>query len=202
MQQMASQHTNAVLMVLSGVEHLETERRYPEAGLCFGHGHWRAYYHCHEAASMHAGEHGHFHLFTDIGDQSWAHVAGLSIDAEGQPLQWFAVNRWVTDGPWLTRDRFFDQLNWISADEEAGLVVNWLTALLQLYREPLYDLLCERDRQIKRLSQACGLEKTQENREIYLLARQSIELQSTLEKQLLAQPGNDHVSAQISNNEQ
>jgi len=195
MQQMAAQYTNSVLMVLSGVDSLETERRYPEAGLWFGHGHWRAYYHCHDAESMHASEHGHFHLFTDIGDQSWAHVTGLSIDAEGQPLQWFAVNRWVTDGPWLARDTFFDQLNCISADKEESPVADWLAVLLQLYREPLYDLLLARDRQLERLSSAGAPAEMQDNREVYLLATHAIDLQATLEKQLLADPANLYESA-------
>jgi len=194
-QQMAAQHSNAVLMVLSGVEHLETERRYPEAGLWFGHGHWRAYYHCHEAESMHALEHGHFHLFTDLGEQSWAHVAGLSIDAEGQPLQWFAVNRWVTDGPWLVRDTFFEQLKWVSAAEETSLVADWLAILLQLYREPLYDLLHARDRRLEHLSPTDDLREVRDNREVYLLAVEAIDLQSTLEKQLLADPANVYESA-------
>jgi hypothetical protein len=185
MQQMAGQNTNAVLMLLADVDQLETERRYPDAGLLFGHGHWRAYYHCHEAGAMHASEHGHFHLFTDIGDQDWAHVAGLSIDVEGQPLQWFAVNRWVTDGPWLASESFLEQLKYIAAAEVTDPVSSWLGVLLQLYRDQLFDLLRARDQRLEQLSNACDPLELLENREIYGLASRPIELCSTLEESLL-----------------
>lgn len=195
LQDMAAQNTNAVLTILADVDHLKTECRYPESGLLFADKRWRAFYHCHEATSMHVNEHGHFHLFTDIGNQAWAHVAGLSIDAEGQPLQWFMVNRWVTDGPWLERAIFPDQLKYVTAnDEDEGLVASWLGALLQLYQNTLSDLLMKRDEQVKvnltrhltgHLKQR-SMKDTLDDREIYTLATQAIDLQFILEKNLLA----------------
>jgi len=195
LQDMAAQNTNAVLSILADVDHLQTECRYPESGLLFAGKRWRAFYHCHEAISLHANEHGHFHLFTDIGNQAWAHVAGLSIDAEGQPLQWFMVNRWVTDGPWLESEDFSDQLKYITAnDEDEGLVAGWLGCLLQLYQNTLSDLLIKRDEQVKfnLTSHLTGQlksrsrEDTLNDREIYTLATQAIDLQLMLEKYLLA----------------
>lgn len=202
MQEMTAQNTNAVLMLLADVGQLETKRRYPEAGLFFGFGRWRAYYHCHETGVMHADEHGHFHLFTDTGASCWAHVAGLSIDTEGQPLQWFAVNRWVTDGPWLARESFHEQLKYIGADEAADPVGRWLGILLQLYRDQLFDLLRARDQRLEQLSRACTPAETRENREIYGLASHPIDLQSTLEKHLLCKPVDDYVPQRLNNNEQ
>jgi hypothetical protein len=201
MQEMAAQNTNAVLMLLADVGQLETERRYPDAGLIFGHGRWCAYYHCHENGVIHADEHGHFHIFTDIGDRAWAHVAGLSIDSEGQPLQWFAVNRWVTDGPWLMCEFFLEQLNYIAADEAADPVTDWLGILLQLYREQLFDLLSTRDQRLEQLSKACFPVEAKENREIYGLASCPIALQSTLEKHLLHRPADNDVQKRLNNNE-
>ena len=87
LQKMAAQKTNAVLELLAGVDQLETERAYPESGLLFAADRWRGFYHCHQSAAIHPEEHGHFHIFTDTGQQTWAHAAGLSIDAEGQPMQ-------------------------------------------------------------------------------------------------------------------
>lgn len=201
MQEMAAESSNAVLMLLADIGQLETERRYPDAGLLFGGGHWRAYYHCHEAVSMHASEHGHFHLFTDIGDRAWAHVAGLSIDAEGQPLQWFAVNRWVTDGPWLPCQSFFEQLRFITANEAVNPVGSWLGGVLQICRGDLFDLLSARDQRLEQFSKKGALAEALENREIYLLASSAIELQSTLEKHLLCIPADVLASARINNNE-
>lgn len=185
LQEMAVQNTNAVLTVLANVDQLKSECRYPDSGLLFAGKRWRAFYHCHEATSMHSNEHGHFHIFTDIGKQSWAHVAGLSIDAEGQPLQWFAVNRWVTDGPWLESEDFLNQLKYVAVSDEEGLVASWLGALLQLYRDTLCDLLINRDKQVKLNLKGRSRIETLDDRDIYKLATQSIDLQSMLEKHLL-----------------
>lgn len=189
LQAMAAQNTNAVLQVLASVDFLETERRYPESGLLFANNRWRAYYHCHEATSMHINEHGHFHLFTDICNQGWAHVAGLSINTEGQPLQWFTVNRWVTDGPWLDRDLFFSQLKYITTvAEQEGQVENWLAILLQLFRGTLFDLLKKRDELIKHNLNGRSKVEALDDNNVYLLSTQIIDLQSTLEKNLLNNP--------------
>jgi len=189
LREMAAQKTNAVLGVLGNIAHLETEQPYPESGLRFAGDQWRAFYHCHESASMHPNEHGHFHIFTAIGNQAWAHVAGLSIDIEGQPLQWFAVNRWVTDGPWLERDRLLAQLGSARADTgEEGLPGRWLVAMLQLYHDSLTGLLTERDTQIQLELKGRSLIETLDDRDIYTLATQSVDLQSMLEKTLLQNP--------------
>lgn len=186
LQKMAIQETNAILQVLSDVEHLETEKRYPNAGLLFANKRWRAFYHCHEATSKHLDEHGHFHIFTDIGDQNWAHVAGLSIDVEGQPLQWFMVNRWVTDGSWLKCDDFFGQLEFVAtSDMTDGLTANWLASLLQFYREDLLDLLEKRNATIEQHLKKRDREEIFDDRDIYLLVSESINLQESLERCLV-----------------
>ena len=196
LQEMAAQKTNAVLQVLTDAEQVKTGQHYPEAGLLFADKHWRVFYHCHEATSMHPDEHGHFHIFTGMGghdiadheitNECWAHVAGLSIDAQGQPLQWFMVNRWVTDGPWLQRENFFRQLAYTDvSDEPDALVVNWLISLLQLYRGTLYELLEKRDAVIESHLKKQRRQEIFENRDIYTLATQPVNLQIILEKYLL-----------------
>ena len=186
LQEMAAKKTNAVLELLGNIDQLESEHSYPETGLLFAADRWRAFYHCHEATSMHPKEHGHFHIFTATGNQAWAHVAGLSIDAEGQPLQWFTVNRWVTDGPWLERERLLSQLKTAVTDVgEEGLVGRWLVALLQLYHYTLTGLLIKRDEQIQLKLKGRSMIEALDDRDIYTLATQSIDLQSMLEKHLL-----------------
>jgi len=185
LQEMSAKRTNAVLELVGNVDHLESEHHYPETGLVFAENRWRAYYHCHETTTIHPNEHGHFHIFTATGDQHWAHVAGLSIDNEGQPLQWFTVNRWVTDGPWLEQDRFPAQLKEAAHDnEEDNLVCQWLLALLQVYRETLSGLLIKRDAQIQHHLHGRSRVETRDDRDIYILATQSIDLQSMFENHL------------------
>ena len=198
---MAAEHTNPVLTLLANVNQLQTERHYPENGLNFAGGYWRAYYHCHESTPMHKNEHGHFHLFTDIGNQHWAHVAGLSIDAEGQALQWFTVNRWVSDGPWLVTTDFRRQLQYISAKStQQNLVARWLEVLLQLYCEDLYSLLVSRDKKLQQFAAGQSREQILEDREIYQLSAQDIDITRMLENYLLDR--STSVSELNNNNEQ
>ncbi len=186
LQEMAAQRTNAVLELVGNVDHFESEHSYPEASLFFAANRWRAFYHCHESTSLHPDEHGHFHIFTDTGDQDWAHVAGLSIDNMGQPLQWFMVNRWVTDGPWLEQGKFPVQLNAAAHDnEEDSLVGRWLLALLHVYHhDALSDLLIKRDEQLQLFSKERSRVETLDDRDIYTLATHPIDLQSMLENHL------------------
>jgi hypothetical protein len=185
LQEFAAQGTNAVLLTLADADRLESERHYPESGLTFAGNRWRAFYHCHAADSQHPDEHGHFHIFTDIGRQAWAHVAGLGIDASGQPLQWFSVNRWVTDGPWLERAEFPHQLDTTSDREDDSLTGRWLFALLQLYRSNLSDLLAQRDARMLLHAKTRGRAAVLEDPVIYTLAAQPVDVQSMLENHLL-----------------
>ena len=183
--EMAAHDTNAVLLALAGVDVVETGRRYPDDGLMFANKRWRAFYHCHEAATQHESEHGHFHIFTDIGGEQWAHVAALAIDMYGQPLHWFAVNRWVTDGPWLGREQFIHQLRTSAEDEQDSLLGRWLYTLLQLYQAEISDLLKSRDERVRRYTKKLELVSVLERQEIYMLATKEIGLQAMLEKHLL-----------------
>ena len=133
---------------------------------------------------MHPDEHGHFHLFTDTGEQTWAHVAGLSIDYQGMPLQWFMVNRWVTDGAWLKRELFYDQLQYIPDNDDACLTGRWLGIMLQLYHANLFSLLKERDMKLETSMLTASPQDPVDNRDIYMLAEQQIELQHMLEMNL------------------
>lgn len=187
LQEMAARRTNAVLLSLADVEALECGRRYPESGLTFAGKRWRAFYHCHDSRSKPADEHGHFHLFTAAGTQSWAHVAGLSIDTVGQPLQWFAVNRWVTGGPWLEASRLQPCLTAAVDSEADGLVGRWLLALLQLDRSGLADLLARRDSQLELHADGGDFAAVLGERSLYTLATRRIDVQSLLENAFVSE---------------
>jgi hypothetical protein len=185
LQQMAAHQTNAVLLTLADVDAVETGRRYPDQGLTFADKRWRAFYHCHESATQYQHEHGHYHIFTDVGDDDWAHVAGLSVDMSGQPIHWFAVNRWVTDGPWLERTRFLQQVQAPAENEQDSLPGQWLFALLQFYQAELSDLLRLRDERLESYTHQRELAAVLQDRGIYTLAAKKIELRAMLEKHLL-----------------
>lgn len=142
-------HSNPVLSILSGLQPID-KTRYPEHALSFGQDKWRVFYHCHDSPAMQEDEHGHFHFFTRTPAQTdekyeWSHVAALAMDNMGQPLHWFTVNRWVTDGAWFEQDWLDDAVFELSLHQEPQLLGRWFQAMLCLYLEDISDLLIQRD---------------------------------------------------------
>ena len=183
--EMAMLQSNAVLQVLAGVDMVEAGRHYPDGGLSFAGNRWRAYYHCHEAAENDDREHGHFHVFTATGMGEWAHVAGLAMDVYGQPVSWFAVNRWVTDGPWLERAQLEHRLQSLKPDRQESLVGRWLCAMLQAQQTELAELFVARDQRLRCYQQQSDDTGLLDDRDLYLLATKPVALQAMLEKNLL-----------------
>jgi len=181
LQEMAEQNTNAVLLLLEGTGKIKPGRQYPEGGLLFAGQRWRAFYHCHWYETDHPAEHGHFHVFANVGDWEWAHVAGLAIDWYGQPVRWFTVNRLLTGGSWLEADRFRMLTGLPVDDGQDTLIGRWLYAMLGLYRTELLDLLRQRDAciQLCRDSSSRG-ESVHDDRSVCELSTCDIELESTL----------------------
>jgi len=183
-EQMAELKTNAVLQVLDDVKYVESERRYPLEGLLFANDKWRVFYHCHKDNLIHPDEHGHFHFFVRVDADKWSHFTGMSIDSQGQPLQWFMVNRWVTDGLWLERDFFAKAFeSFLECFNNESLLSKWLMCLLQLYRNDLLSLLDQRNTTL--VSRKNNHTKALEDRDIYTLATLKIQLQQSLENNLL-----------------
>jgi hypothetical protein len=188
--ELGERQSNAVLEVLRGVETLEEQRRYPEGLLPFGNAHWRGYYHCHDAPQRPDEEHGHFHLFTRVpgstndSTEDWAHVAGLSVDAMGQPLQWFTVNRWVTGGPWVDHSALAQTLAHLPVLAPLTLTERWLAAMLGMYRRQLEELLQTRDRVLQNLQNERDGQNLLEDRGIYLLSTEPVDVTSRLQQLL------------------
>lgn len=180
LQEMAEQNTNAVLLLLDGTGKIKNGRQYPEGGLLFAGQRWRAFYHCHGYETEHPAEHGHFHVFADVGEWQWAHVAGLAIDWYGQPVRWFTVNRLLTGGSWIGADRF-RVLTSLPVDVgQDALIGRWLYAMLGLYRTELIDLLKQRDARIQLYKDSSGGQSVHNDRSVCELSTYDIELESTL----------------------
>lgn len=192
-QSLGKRGSNAVLEVLGGLETVETERKYPREYLRFGNGHWRAYYHCHDMPGRLPEEHGHFHIFTRIsgtGSQSsdWIHVVALAMDAMGQPLAWFTVNRWVAGGVWLPGAAVADSLERLPDPLHLSLVERWLAAMLGTWRPVLAELVQRRDTTLEEVARQRGtcngareeLEALLDDRSLYALSASSIDLAGQL----------------------
>ena len=112
---------------------------------------WQFYYHAHDSggedAPRHPQEHGHIHLFKRSTRGLLSHVAGLSLDARGVPLTWFACNQWVTGERWRSGAAMGRGLHTLRLDVRGPLAgaANWLADLVRGYAQPLQDMLLARD---------------------------------------------------------
>lgn len=163
----------------------------------------RWYYHVHAPGQRHPDEHGHFHLFIhrdqlsgDVGEPivgptgkpktgkihaQVAHIAGLSINTAGIPRAWFVTNRWVTQEYLYPAEVMIDHLAEFNVDEtpQDRLVNRCVTAMVELYREELTDLLRQRDAAMAERLEAEGPE-AYESREYEVLAELPIDLDAKI----------------------
>lgn len=180
---MGEHHSNPVLELLQDVDVFVQGRKYPQPALTFGDDRWRVYYHSHSPADSDAAEHGHFHLFTRHG-QSWAHLAALSMDREGQPLRWFMTNRWVTGSDWGERGVLLASVDVLVAEDEPDVLRGWLASLLKLYRDELGDLLEVRDARVAERLRGRNKDEVLDDRSLYELANRPVDVAAKLISQL------------------
>ena len=77
----------------------------------------------------------------------FSHLIGISIDAAGLPLALFTTNRWVTGETWYRAEdviRLLDRFAFAETGTTA-LIDRWLVAVLRLLRQPIVELILERD---------------------------------------------------------
>lgn len=157
----------------------------------------RYFYHCHPPEERSEGEHGHFHLFLPLDlfaardclsgpsedDEKRAevvHIAALSFDIHGIPRQLFTTNRWVTDEYLMSAVAIRSALarfDLVGADGDP-LVNQWLTAFIKLAREPIFDLLCQRDAFLE------GKDWPGEDRNIIITSCMMLDLQALIDHAL------------------
>jgi hypothetical protein len=183
---LAACRSNPVREILRGIDDIESERAYPDTGLDFAGCGVHAFYHCHDAPGRPGEEHGHFHvyLYCDAQhvEEQRVHLAGLSMDRSGQPLRWFAVNRWVTGGRWLDSEALVARIPRPKTTEGLSLTESWLLAMLAVFKPDLLRLLKERDAMLNRLGGAEHAELLLENRGFYEFSTLPIDLLAKFKK--------------------
>ena len=165
---------NVVGEVLKGQGDFIEMAHYPRDDVFDGETHGQYYYHAHRGGEL---EHGHFHTFLRAGgmpagsaplDYPWAsepwprcddaicHLVAVAMDAWGDPIGLFCVNRWVTDETWYPAEAVIAMLDRFAIDHAfPNWAVNrWLTALLKLYRPHIEHLIRHRDQVIAAWRQA------------------------------------------------
>ncbi len=128
---------------------------------------WQFYYHAHESdregGVRHPREHGHIHLFRRSAKGVLSHLAGLSLDARGIPLTWFACNQWVTGERWRTGADMGRGLHTLTLEVRGPLAgaAKWLADLVRGYARPLQEMLLARDTALATYCQQRQVSSTQ-----------------------------------------
>lgn len=134
-------------------------QHYPHNDAVDRSGAWQFYFHAHDRSAegaaepaaqghaRHPQEHGHIHLFRRDPQGRLSHVTGLSLDARGMPLVWFACNQWVTGERWQRAAAMARGLQTLKLELRGPLagVALWLSDLVRAYAQPLRAMLLARD---------------------------------------------------------
>ncbi len=141
---------------------------YPKGDVYDREFHAQYYYHAHRKES---GEHGHFHTFLrakgmpegvaptpykgdakrPMGNDALAHLVAISMNGPGFPIGLFTTNRWVTDETFYPAADTIVMLDRFQIDHTYPcLAVNrWITAMIDMFRPQIKELLMVRDKTIR-----------------------------------------------------
>jgi hypothetical protein len=146
------------------------------------------YYHSHAVTGASLHEHGHYHLFAQLGADEddtprYTHIVAIGVDARGLPLRLFTTNRWVTGETWLAAERVIELAERIAADEEPcnDPSERWLRAQLGIFAPQIAALLQHRDQRIEVRRESGTRPGVLEDRRMHVLSqcRVSVEHQLT-----------------------
>lgn len=145
----------------------------------------RFYYHAHGARRHPGKEHGHFHLFVQGSQpEDFTHLAGISLDPQGQPIRLFTVNRWVTGEAWRPVAEVEPALARFAVQTRGRMapVARWLTAMVRLYSPQLVQLVRRRDAVMARRSVGQGWEALCEDRRLDVVTQSKISLSRRIQQ--------------------
>lgn len=113
------------------------------------------YYHAHPSPGASAEEHGHFHLFAQLGSDpagvpTYTQLLAIGVDARGMPCRLFTTNRWVTDETWLPASQVLTLAEQVAATVATAdePVERWLRAQLGVFAPQVAQLLRHRDQRM------------------------------------------------------
>ncbi|MFZ6849501.1 DUF6969 family protein [Undibacterium sp. RuRC25W] len=165
MQTLSERHEQVVQSIIGGDVFVEWDH-YPENDVRDDKTAYQYFYHAHPGLQRPFIEHGHFHLFVHAEKMGMrrpnpryalcpAHLITISMDAQGIPNGFFVVNRWVTKGPWLTKEQCALGLKHFNIQARKGTkeINQFLQALIQLYQPTIFKLLEQRDLIVQKLSE-------------------------------------------------
>ncbi|WP_422367925.1 DUF6969 family protein [Pelagibius sp.] len=184
---------------------------YPPGDVYDHETHGQFYYHAHAPDQRFEGEHGHFHTFVrpkgmppgikpaavpgfvkpEDPNDALSHLIAISMTPEGLPFRIFTVNRWVTGEVWYDAKDVTVLLDYFKIDhtQPSWPVNRWVTAMVQLYKPQIIELLEARDRKVSLWQQQNGDRDVFEDRELEVTSFLDIDPNKQIQavaKQLLA----------------
>lgn len=153
---LAQQGRSMLYPFIGGSRRFEIWEHYPRQDAVDETGRWQFYFHAHDRAepdsARHPQEHGHIHLFRRSPQGRLTHLVGLSLDARGLPLTWFATNQWVTGERWQAAASLVPHLPAIELRLRGPLAgaALWLADMVRFYAAPLRQMLQQRDEALAR----------------------------------------------------
>ena len=194
---LADNGTNPVTEVLGGAGIVEEWAHFPPGDVVDAQTHSQYYYHAHAAHERVANEHGHFHTFVRpksllpslepaAGAEraraddpaAWvAHLVGISTDASGRPIRLFTTNRWVTDEVWYRGDDVIGMLDCfdVAIDKPSPELNRWVTAMVQMFRPQIVDLIRVRDSKVAEYRAAHPERDVFEDRELQIVSEMPVD---------------------------
>jgi len=189
--------SNIVAEVLRGHGTFYEYDHYPPGDVHDFDTHSQYYYHSHRS-----DEHGHFHTFlrekgmprgcrpieqTEADfmkerDDTLSHLIAISMNQAGYPIGLFTTNRWVTADNWYTAAdviRMLDHFEMDLATQSWPLNI-WITAMVQLFRPRIEELIHERDRCVAEWSEKHPERDTFEDRDLEITSFQKISVESQI----------------------
>ncbi len=143
---------------------------YPKGDVYDRETHSQYYYHAHPPEERFENEHGHFHTFLrpkgmppgitpaevpdavmpEDPDDALSHLIAISMTPAGLPFRIFTVNRWVTGEVWYSAKDVAVLLDFFKIDhtQPSWPVNRWITAMIQLYKPQIIELVEARDRKV------------------------------------------------------
>ena len=190
---------NVVGEMLRGQGEFVEYEHYPADDVFDAETHAQYYYHAHRGSE---GEHGHFHTFLRApgmpdgvapvtyggeepwpsGDEALAHLIAVSMDAYGEPIGLFTVNRWVTGDAWYAAADVIRMLERFDIDHAnpSWPANRWLGAMLRLFRPQIEALVLARDVAVADWARAHPATDVFEDRELEITSQLAISVEAQI----------------------
>lgn len=190
---------NVVGEMLRGQGEFVEYEHYPADNVFDAETHAQYYYHAHRGSE---GEHGHFHTFLRApgmpagvvpvpyggeepwpsGDEALSHLIAVSMDAYGEPIGLFTVNRWVTGDAWYAAADVIRMLERFEIDHAnpSWPANRWLGAMLRLFRPQIEALVLARDVAVADWARAHPATDVFEDRELEITSQLAISVEAQI----------------------